>query len=536
MTTARFKMPDGRVARFEVPDGTTPEQAQSLMEAHFAGQGEKPTPVKLGKEGMGDALKQTLAGAGWMERNLAGIGSAPALALEGMRYGSANPENVTNQKMIAESAPVGNILGNVGLFAPTAAIPGANTMTGAALIGAATNALTTPGSSMDRFKAAGMGAVGGAAGTGLAGLLSRATPAAVPANVGLLQREGVSLTPGQNIGGAMKSLEDKATSWPLIGNVINSARTRGIEDFNRAAIGRVTAPMDAAGIPLQVSGVGRTAMQDMRTGLGDAYDTVLARSSANALEPTFVQNMANLRQLVSGLPAQEARAFNNIIDREIAQRMAPNGMINAENLQMAKSGLGTQATNFATSSDAYQRNLGQALKQAQVEFQDLVRRSNPQNASELKAIDTAYANFKRLQRAAAGVGAEEGVFTPAQLYSATKAMDKTKDKRAFSEGSALLQDLAEAGKSVLPSKVPDSGTPGRLMANILNPLMWPGLTLSAAASIPAYAAYSRPGAALINGIYNQGAIPARNALADILGNNPNALRLLGMSAPKLMGE
>jgi len=88
----------------------------------------------------------------------------------------------------------------------------------------------------------------------------------------------------------------------------------------------------------------------------------------------------------------------------------------------------------------------------------------------------------------------------------------------------------------MPSKIPDSGTPGRLMANIMNPIQWPGLALSAAASIPAYAAYSRPGAALINGIYNQGAIPARNALADILGNNPNALRLLGMSAPKLMGE
>jgi hypothetical protein len=36
MPIARFQMPDGRVARFEVPEGTTPEQAQSLMEAHFA--------------------------------------------------------------------------------------------------------------------------------------------------------------------------------------------------------------------------------------------------------------------------------------------------------------------------------------------------------------------------------------------------------------------------------------------------------------------------------------------------------------------
>lgn len=36
MPIARFQMPDGRVARFEVPEGTSPEQAQSMMEAHFA--------------------------------------------------------------------------------------------------------------------------------------------------------------------------------------------------------------------------------------------------------------------------------------------------------------------------------------------------------------------------------------------------------------------------------------------------------------------------------------------------------------------
>lgn len=36
MPVARFQMPDGRIARFEVPEGTSPEQAQSLIEAHFA--------------------------------------------------------------------------------------------------------------------------------------------------------------------------------------------------------------------------------------------------------------------------------------------------------------------------------------------------------------------------------------------------------------------------------------------------------------------------------------------------------------------
>ena len=37
MAIARFEMPDGRIARFEVPEGTTPEEAQALMETAVAG-------------------------------------------------------------------------------------------------------------------------------------------------------------------------------------------------------------------------------------------------------------------------------------------------------------------------------------------------------------------------------------------------------------------------------------------------------------------------------------------------------------------
>jgi hypothetical protein len=32
MPIARFQMPDGRIARFEVPEGTSPEEAQSLVQ------------------------------------------------------------------------------------------------------------------------------------------------------------------------------------------------------------------------------------------------------------------------------------------------------------------------------------------------------------------------------------------------------------------------------------------------------------------------------------------------------------------------
>ncbi len=495
-------------------------------------------PTKIGAEAFPDALREVLAGTDWGTRNIAGAGSAVVNAWEGLKglVGQTDPNQVAAQKVIAEEAPIGNVAGNVAMLAPTAFIPGANTVTGAGTIGALQGALLTPGDMAERAKAAAFGAGGGALGAGLSKAMQATKPITANPNASVLAQEGISLTPGQNAGGLLKSLEDKMTSIPGVGNVIDAARRRGVEDFNRAAIRRVTQPLDDAGIPIQANGIGHDAVASLRTGLGQAYDDVLSRSSADALEPQFVQQMASLRQMVSALPKKEQDAFDAIIERQLGQRMTPNGMVNAENLQAAKSGLGQEVSNFGTSTDAYQRQLGQALKQADEEFRQLISRANPQNSADLKAIDKAYANFKRIQRAASGVGTESGVFTPAQLNSAVKAMDRTKDKRAFSEGNALLQDLTNAGKETLPSKVPDSGTAGRMMSNMFSLSGLLSTVPGMAAAIPAYLAYSRPGSAAINAGVNNIAKPATESIRSLLAGNPDLARLLGMSGAKLMGN
>lgn len=45
MAIAKFQLPDGRIARFEVPEGTTPEQAQLLIEQQLATMEQAPTEV-----------------------------------------------------------------------------------------------------------------------------------------------------------------------------------------------------------------------------------------------------------------------------------------------------------------------------------------------------------------------------------------------------------------------------------------------------------------------------------------------------------
>lgn len=115
-------------------------------------------------------------------------------------------------------------------------------------------------------------------------------------------------------------------------------------------------------------------------------------------------------------------------------------------------------------------------------------------------------------------------------------MDRSKDKRAFSEGDALMQDLTAAGKAVLPSKVPDSGTAGRLMSNIGSPTGALSTLAGVLMGLPAAAAYSRAGSRAINATTGA-AMRSRNALYDLLASNPDLLRIVGTTtAPKLVSQ
>ncbi len=119
-------------------------ECRARAERDAAGAGQVPNydkrafdngPLKIGKEGLGDSLREVLRDTDWLTRNIAGAGSAVVNAAEGVKglFGKTDADQVANQKIIADAAPVGNIAGNVAMLAPTALIPGANTVTGAAV-------------------------------------------------------------------------------------------------------------------------------------------------------------------------------------------------------------------------------------------------------------------------------------------------------------------------------------------------------------------------------------------------------------------
>lgn len=306
----------------------------------------------------------------------------------------------------------------------------------------------------------------------------------------LLQNEGVNLTFGQRSGGIAKSIEDRLTSIPVIGDIIKNAQGRSIEDLNTAAANRALNPIDES-LPDGING--RDAVGYVKQKLGDAYNSLLPKLSGDINEPQFSQDMSNLKSMVGQLPAQEQKTYDNIISRELTNRTAPNGKITGDSLKEIESGLGTQIKNFSSSSDAYQRQLGDALKETQSSFRGMIERVNPDYSGDLQNINEGYANYARLRTAAGYLGANDGTFTPAQLASSVRAADKTVGHGGYATGNAYMQDLSDAAKNILPQKYPDSGTTGRyLMAAMLGKEGLGAIPLALTAGIPTAVMYSTP--------------------------------------------
>ena len=90
MPIARFQLPDGRIARFEVPEGTTPEQAQAMMEAQV---GELTAqPEQKPKEGLIAGLEKGAESTFSQLRS--GLGALFGSGDEAARAGLARGEDI----------------------------------------------------------------------------------------------------------------------------------------------------------------------------------------------------------------------------------------------------------------------------------------------------------------------------------------------------------------------------------------------------------------------------------------------------------
>lgn len=418
-------------------------------------------------------------------------------ALSGQSFSEARADYRNLQEALNRSNRGERIAGGVAGFGLTLAAPGVswvNRATGAARVGRAA-ALgagyggvfgfgNTDGGFRERATAAGLQATGGALGGAViqrgadrfaaAAANARANPSAQRQ----LADAGVLLTPGQMMGGAAQRIEDGLTSTPILGDAIRDARRRGLESFNAATINEAVAPVGTVG------NIGRQGQAEAQQVVSGAYDNALQGVSVPR-DPYLDADLTALGR-TNLLPQELQSGFNSLINRYIA-RFGQG--VDGEAWKHLDAEIGaaiTSAENGAT-TNPINRLLADKLRDTRRAFQSALERADPLARESVRRADLANAGLARVRDAGQrqGTAARDGLFTPGDLNAAVRAGDNTAGNRAYAGGNALLQRLSDNAASVLPSQVPDSGTPFRSVLNLLLP----------AAGVGGLSALGVPGAA-----------------------------------------
>jgi hypothetical protein len=479
-------LPDGTTVE-GVPDGTTKAQLFEKLKANGHPVDEswlnpdaaRPGGLKSFGAGLGRGVQEVALGAqqlvGHGLQAVGGDKNAPNMlgragnwltkdADQGLARGAGEYRPYQQAHPIAAGA--GEIAGNIAATAPLAAVvpgAGASTLAGRVLSGAALGGaqgalqpVQNGGNfANEKLKQIGEGVGLGAAAPVVGQAVSRTIAPKIDPAVQYLTSIGVKLTPGQALGGAFKRLEEGATSIPFLGDAIKSAQRRGIESFNTVAINRALSPIGGK-LPAGMKS-GHEAVEYAADALSGAYDSLLPKMRGT-IDPQFSHELQTVKGMASGLPPAQGEQLNRIIDQDIVGKFTPQGGALGETVKEIEEKLGGMTRDFGRSDNPDVRRLGDATKELQASLRRMLDRSNPQLAPELQKINKGYANLLRVQAAAARTGAKEGTFTPAQLRSASRQLDPSRNKRAFSKGKALMQDLAQKAGDRLSQTVPDSGT------------------------------------------------------------------------------
>jgi hypothetical protein len=380
------------------------------------------------------------------------------------------------------------------------------------------------------------GGMFGAAAGGAGYALGRLISPRLSQEVRDLNARNVQMTPGQMLGGGYQRFEDKAASLPFVGDAITGARGRSIESFNRAAANEVLAPLGMT-VPDNVP-AGRALAEFVQDVTSRAQQQAIAKVQPFAPDQQFGQDLAQAAQKF--MTPDKQQWFQGWLSDNVISRFQ-NGALDGESFKKIDSTLKSLVRNAQSSTNIADREVGDMAEGVQKALRDLMIRTNPQAAPEIQAADRAWALGVRFdlastsQGAAGSPNAASGVFTPAGLSMAVRQADPSLRNRAYARGDAMLQDLSDAGRQVLPPSVPNSGSTDRLLlATMLSggaaqSGIAPSVTLPAAAlGAAAYGAYSPLGTRML-----QAALLAQRP--EMINAAGTALTAPGVSIPLASG-
>jgi hypothetical protein len=388
-----------------------------------------------------------------------------------------NPE-VTRAAMgqVAADNPASSMAGTLGGGALAgaaleAALPFKATMGGAgllaprllasdALYGAAAGYGTGDGSIGSILGGAAMGAGGGVLGRGAVRGLGSTLKGVTNPDVQYLRQAGVPMTPGQmtrgsgRLGDSLAKREDRLAGYAGVGDSINDLRRKGVVGFNQEAFKQGLEPIGQVG----VGNVAEQGIDEARKAVSGSYDNALGGVRVTPDAP-FAADYGAARTAGAAIP-RTGPEFQHVVDTRVAP-FVQQPEINGSQIQDMLQGI--KGADFGT--DAMGQDASQALGGVGDAITDLVSRQAPDVMPQLNAANKAYRNTSILANAVGKGMNTEGLFTPAQLgMAARENATKYTGKMSAASTDRPFFDLQRAGQNVLPSKVPDSGTAGRIQA------------------------------------------------------------------------
>jgi hypothetical protein len=326
-----------------------------------------------------------------------------------------------------------------------------------------------------------------------------------PAVQSLLQRNVVP-TMGQAAGGIANRVEEKLSSVPFVGDIINSAKNRARNELGVAGINEGMPPN------LRVSQPGTPGVEQAKNNLSDAYKNLYGNTRIGA-DTQLTQDLnAAVNRPTLPLSDDYRKVFDRIVKSEITDRLTPGATFpTGEVKSQIEASLGQKIRDLGPMPSGQDLALKQALEEARNAVRSLANRGAGVDQAQRAAIDRGWANMKDMKTASDRSQANGGVPTPLQIINAAK------------EGSRL-ETLGRNAQEVMGNKVPNSGTTDRLLmsmilgaggaaashegvpyASTIGPAYW--LALGASPLL-----YSRAGSRYMTGDL----VPGQPALADAL--------------------
>jgi len=418
----------------EFPDGMSRPQ----IEAALRGRSRQYDPT----EGM-SGLEKFRAGMGKAISDI-GLGARQAM-------GFASQDEVDERKrldaalMKTGAGTAGNLLTNIGMAAGTAFIPGANTLTGAALTGAAINGLQPLSADQSRLSEIGLGAATGLGGQAAANVIGRALKPVqafqTPAEAELVKKAqamGIPLNAAQLTGSKpLRWIDSALDNLPFTAEKQAALKGAQREVWQRKVLEQVGINADNASPDVLGSAYSQ---------LGQQFRDLSARNTVD-LGNDFLTAIASIDA--------KKTPFSKGVDEVVsnALELAGKGKISGADYQTVRSSL-TQASKGAWSQNP---ELGQALKTLRNALDDSAGAS--MSAEDKAAWDLVRKQYAALKTVEKAVDPMNGAISPKKFINEVARTNPQGARYGF--GDQELPELARVGKAFIADNLPDSGTAQR---------------------------------------------------------------------------